>query len=533
MKLAFVLLAHEPPAQLRPLIDSLLAAGSDVFVHYDASAPHDLNANSREWALERHPGRLFHAKRVKVTWGEWSIVQATLNCLTLARQQGFDCDAMMLLSGSCMPIKPVALLAEHLAEQPLDYIESVDATKVHWVAGGFQEERWVHYHLFNWRTHQWWFDQSIAWQRTLKIRRRLPLGHIPRLGSQWWCLRTATIERLLALLDRHPKLVKFYRRTWVPDELFFQTLVGNLVPAGERSAEILTGYAFNSRGVPRVYYDDDLAELCSEPAYFARKMAPRAEALRQRLQQIATATPEAYRAFLADEDGQLAANLRQRLSLHSITTQQRWFALLSTQENPYDYIKSIPNPMLVIAAADRALGRTLVEPFMNRPDMAVYGYLLDRQALDFGPQHSAVAGYHADSVALAHHHWHLYLGEIAFQAPGKTLVFLVDADETMFEHIKMLRWKKNLTLLLIEQSPSHIDAPAAFPALARHYRQTQQSRCLQAELDTLLTDHFCQILRLRNPGSEQIREALDIVLRTVPCASDADVTASPPALLWQ
>ena len=71
------------------------------------------------------------------------------------------------------------------------------------------------------------FDTALKIQRKLKIKRTPPLKHTAYMGSQWWCLRRSTLEKVWSLYQNKPILKKFYRRTWVPDELFFQTMVAN------------------------------------------------------------------------------------------------------------------------------------------------------------------------------------------------------------------------------------------------------------------------------------------------------------------
>jgi len=43
-------------------------------------------------------------------------------------------------------------------------------------------------------------------------------------GSQWWALRKSTLWLMMDYLAENPALEKFHRFTYVPDEMFFQTL---------------------------------------------------------------------------------------------------------------------------------------------------------------------------------------------------------------------------------------------------------------------------------------------------------------------
>lgn len=454
MKVSFVLLAHEAPESLKPLIQSVLSAGSDIFVHHDARSPHDLEGACGEWGLDVLPGRIYFAKRVKVVWGEWSIIQATLNCLYLAREKDYNCDYLMLISGSCMPVKPIKLLEEHLAQDEVDHIEVVNARDNRWITDGIQEERWELFHFFNWRYQTTLFNWGISLQKKWNIKRKLPLSQIPHMGSQWWCLRKSTIERILGLIDNNPRLTKFYKRSWIPDELFFQTQVGNLIPSTEIDPAPLTRYQFNSWGIPRVYYEDDLAELIGEELFFARKVSHRAPVLREHLKRLGAMQPDEYVNYLNNECDDYKVELFERIKLLREMESNRWYNLVSFNENEYDYIKSIPNPIVIICSNNSDLKESVKRKFAALPDAVVYGDILDPEQITFNAETPEVAGYKSDSVTLAQHKWQLYIGSLVFRSKGKTLIFTLNDSSSRF--LEIFRWKENATLLLLdEDSPEN------------------------------------------------------------------------------
>jgi len=454
VKVSFVLLAHEAPESLKPLIQSVLAAGSDIFVHHDARSPHDLHEACSKWELDSLPGKIYFAKRVKVVWGEWSIIQATLNCLYLAREKDYNCDYLMLISGSCMPVKPIKLLEQHLAQDEVDHIEVVNARDNRWITDGIQEERWELFHYFNWRYQTTLFNWGIALQKKWNIKRKLPLNQIPHMGSQWWCLRKTTIERILDLIDNNPQLTRFYKRSWIPDELFFQTQVGNLIPPAEIDSAPLTRYQFNSWGIPRVYYEDDLAELIGEELFFARKVSHRAPVLREHLKRLGAMQPDKYLEYLDNECDDYKVELFERIKLLKEMESNRWYNLVSFNENEYDYIKSIPNPIVIICSNNSELKESVKHKFAALPDAVVYGDILDPELITFNAETPQVAGYKSDSVTLAQHKWQLYIGSLVFRSKGKTLVFTLNDSSSRF--LEIFRWKNNATLLLLdEDSPDN------------------------------------------------------------------------------
>lgn len=482
MKVSFILLAHEHPAQLKSLIEPLLKAGSNVYVHHDASSPGNLESDIVKWGFDVYRGNIYHADRVKVVWGEWSIVQATLNCLEQVKLHDTDSDYFMLISGSCMPIKPVELLEKYLQLSGKDHIEAVNAQENKWVTAGLQKQRWSKFHFFNWRYQQSLFDNSLKVQRKLKINRDIPLGQTPHMGSQWWCLRRTTVMRILSLVAKKSVLKRFYRFTWVPDELFFQTLVANLVPADQRDSELLTRYTFNSWGIPRVYYDDDYPELLGESKFFVRKVSHRADDLRAKLAAIAPMQVADYSELLLQADKEREA-YRERLELQSWIERNRWHSLESHQENHYDYIKSIPNKMLVLIGSDTLAKQAALAELDKLDSTVVYGDLFDDNEVGAGYRSKSSLPVAADDTTLMQHKWHQQLGDIAYQHPDKIIVFSLGANA--LDYIEVLRWHSGCNLLMVDRDNiDHIDKPVT------------KDLYLKSKVLHLLEDRACELNRV-------------------------------------
>lgn len=494
VKVSFILLAHESPEHLKDLLGALLSAGSNVYVHHDATASGDLSSAVSKWGYDQLPGKVHFAKRVKVVWGEWSIVQATLNCIASIQQYDTDSDYFMLISGSCMPVKPVHLLEEYLAETKKDHIEAVNAEKYTWVTAGLQKQRWSKYHFFNWRYQTFLFDTSLKIQRKLKIKRVLPLKHTAHMGSQWWCLRRKTLDKVWSTYQNKKALKSFYKRTWVPDELFFQTMVANLVPENERDSELMTRYTFNDWGIPRVYYNDDYAELLGESRFFVRKVSHRAVELRRKLATIAPMQIDDFASLLEEaetERRQLEKNamLKRHIDLN------RWHSLDSSLENHYDYIKSIPNPMVVLIGSDRGAKNQALAELNKLEQTIVYGDLFDSREVGAGyPNREGLIGEIHD-VTLMQDKWHLQLGDIAFNNPGKTIVFSLGSNALKF--LDVLRWKSDCHIVMVDQQ---CDQYISSEMMSDLY--------LKSKVLHLLLSRHCDLSRLSVPLVKELVDSL-------------------------
>src|SRR5579863_4912418 len=97
VKRAFAIVAHGNARLVERLVGILVAEGHQVAVHYDLkSASSGYQRLLRSFAGS--PAVRF-ARRVKVGWGQWSIVEATLNCLEEIAAAGWEPDYVYYLSG--------------------------------------------------------------------------------------------------------------------------------------------------------------------------------------------------------------------------------------------------------------------------------------------------------------------------------------------------------------------------------------------------------------------------------------------------
>jgi len=283
-RIAYILLSHKNPASVVAQARQLAGAGDCVAIHYDARAPRSEFDRIRS-ELRDDPGVTF-ARREKCGWGEWSLVAASLSGLGAALETFPDATHFYLLSGDCMAIKTAEWARGFLDSRDADHIECVDFDTGNWIKTGLKEERLIYRHFFNERSGKRLFYGSLDLQKRLGLRRAIPDGLRIMIGSQWWCLRRGTAEAILGFLRRRPDVTRFFRRTWIPDETFFQTLVWHLVPEEEIVARTPTFLMFTDYGMPVTFYNDHYDLLMGQEAPFARKISPGAHELKARLGEL-------------------------------------------------------------------------------------------------------------------------------------------------------------------------------------------------------------------------------------------------------
>ncbi len=280
-RLAYLMLCHQNPGAIIRQAKLLTSQGDALAIHVDAGArPGVFEAVRKE--LDGKPNIVL-ARRVRCGWGEWSLVQATLNVVDAAVSAFPFTTHFFLVSGDCMPIKSAAQIHRVLDANDYDYIENEDFYESSWIKTGLRGERLEYRHWFNERNSKWLFYASLKAQQKLGLRRRTPAGLHMRVGSQWWCLRRGTVEKLLAFITRNRRVVRFFRTTWIADETFFQTLVGHLVPQAEILSRPMTFLLFSDYGMPVTFHADHFDFLKGQDFLLARKISPHAEKLFDRL----------------------------------------------------------------------------------------------------------------------------------------------------------------------------------------------------------------------------------------------------------
>ena len=282
MTVGIVMLVHTALDRAEQVARHWAANGCPVVIHIDKAVP----TKARDAFVENLatvPDVVF-TTRYRCEWGTWGIVAASQAGSELMLARFPNVRHVYLASGSCLPLRPVSELVSYLAARPhTDFIESATTADVPWTVGGLDHERFTLRFPFSWKRHRYLFDKAVAVQRRLHMKRRLPAGVVPHMGSQWWCLTRQTLSAILQDPDR-AEYDRYFKRVWIPDESYFQTLSRKY--ARRIESRSLTLSKFDFQGKPHIFYDDHLQLLRRSDCFVARKIWPHADRL--------------YEAFLID-----------------------------------------------------------------------------------------------------------------------------------------------------------------------------------------------------------------------------------------
>lgn len=264
MKIAYILLVHRNPTQVARLI-SRLDAWSPIFIHVDRRVP--IGPFQRTLESSNLCGSLRFVKRHRCRWGQFGIVQATLEGINALVASGCDFDYAMLLSGQDYPIRSMNLVAEFLERNPgRQFIESFPLAEPNrWTnhGGPFQAER----------RYRYWHLYLRSRHLMLPVRRAFPRGFTPHGGSQWWCLTRECIGHINDIYHNKYNFIKFFVHAFIPDEILINTIVSNS-PFAESVAQDDLKFAIWDRPnppYPATLCAEDFGLIAGSHKLFARK----------------------------------------------------------------------------------------------------------------------------------------------------------------------------------------------------------------------------------------------------------------------
>jgi hypothetical protein len=291
-RIAHLVLAHRDPRQVAAYARQLAAEGdADVYVHYDAKRP-----ESEARAIAESSAAIVLRERISVTWGDYDTVQAELLLLRAALASGKPYTHLCLSSGQDLLIRPG--LGAWLAGQPGRTFMEAARFEANDPRNIFQELDWPReirrkhdFPLHPVRIIRFaLFCLFAARVNPFPNPRRLPEGWRLHRGVQWFCMSSEAARHVLAVLDQDPGLEDAFREAFIPDMLFFQTLLMNGPLAPTVTGQSLTyarhGTTYATRAHPVTLRRKDIPALEASGRFFARKFD-------------ATVDPEAVRHFLA------------------------------------------------------------------------------------------------------------------------------------------------------------------------------------------------------------------------------------------
>jgi Core-2/I-Branching enzyme len=294
-RIGFIILSHMNPPQLLRLVRTLrrLYDNPPIVCHHDFS--------QSPLIIDEFPsGVRFVLPHLKTRWGQFSLVAAALRALDFLYRDVAP-NWFVLMSGADYPtMRPEKVLKELTSSQMdafLDYRDVVNfsSDSSYPAIGNSALEQ--HFSSLG--------NLAVAWRRYVGLNLWFPIiRNGPRIGrytvylpfkawsspfrSQfkcfygdfWFAGNQKVAEMLLKPTDKHMQLRRYLRWRVVPEECYFQTVLGNTshLKIGKETRRFAK-WEGGPGAHPWTLGLSDLPAIISAGAYFARKFAPESPVL--------------------------------------------------------------------------------------------------------------------------------------------------------------------------------------------------------------------------------------------------------------
>lgn len=260
MATRYLVAAHYGAEQFGRLVEALSGNGR-IVAHIDKKTD--------SWPFQEASGEgvefVQDDDRVDVKWGGWSVVEATLAMMRQVTPYLSENDYVVLLSGDSYPLQPPDSIDRFFAQKPgVQYINhvpmpSIEASK----PISRLSKLYVEYDPRNGRANI--VPKLISRLGIPRAYKAGLSGRTPYAGSTWWALTGAACQWILDEIDRDRRFVAFCRRTQIPDEFFFQTLLCNSPYASSIAPAVMFADWSRPAGPkPAVFDGDHLTELAGQ-----------------------------------------------------------------------------------------------------------------------------------------------------------------------------------------------------------------------------------------------------------------------------
>lgn len=264
--IAYFISAYRNPESVIKLVNVLDNDQDYFYIHFDKRVRRQI-FNRWKTLIEKEcrSENIQVVSAFQCRWGSFGIVNATLSAMKHFSEYNYD--YFINLTGDCYPLKSLDQIKETFKNQNLGFMTFWKMPYKDWYQGGMN------------RINNWFFFLPIKeypYSIGLGIPRfwkKLPCNLEPYGGWGLFCLPKDIVNYVLEFLKNNPNITSFFKRTFAPDELIYQTVLLNS-PFRSRIVNDNKRYVDFEDAHPRVLTKNDYQKLKNSGKLFARKFNP-------------------------------------------------------------------------------------------------------------------------------------------------------------------------------------------------------------------------------------------------------------------
>lgn len=272
MKIAYIILAYKDPEQVFGMMRSLQNISASFFLHVDA--------NSKIDGFKNFPDNLDQTRihlsenRFKTNWSSFGCVEAILFNMKKIVSLGDKFDFVITLTGQDYPLQKLIDIEKRLLQNPNNiYMEFFKLPSPKWKNGGISRVMSYHFNLFKNRTVIKIFHRMMIFLSPILPTKKMGAKYDLYGGEAHFIFPFETVGYMLDFINKNPKFLSFFKHTYMPDEVIFQTLLMNS-PFKDKVVNNTLKYTDWSKpehGLPAILTTSDFKSLEKSDCLFARK----------------------------------------------------------------------------------------------------------------------------------------------------------------------------------------------------------------------------------------------------------------------
>ncbi len=218
-KIAFLVLAYRSPLLLGQLARWLSQSSDEVLVHVDK------RYEEQSFLQQVESTGRFVSERFACVWGTWGRIAASLELLQEALRG--SATHFALVSEDSFPLHNPENLAAQLSHSSHHLLMDLEAmgspakplSRIS-TQSRFQGDPRSTSLVRKALARSGIGNKDVDWRKHLG-------SLVPYAGDSWWVITRAAAEEIVSFASKEKEKVQFFSSTWIADEHFFQTILGN------------------------------------------------------------------------------------------------------------------------------------------------------------------------------------------------------------------------------------------------------------------------------------------------------------------
>lgn len=263
---AYFISTFKDPQNIVRLVNVLDEDSNKFYVHFDKAIGIQRFKSWKKLIEQKIQTRNIKiVSEVQCRWASFGIVEATLNAMDYF--ENFEYRYFINLTGECYPLKSSRRIWETLKDENAGFMTFWKLPYEKWHEGGLNR---IYNRFFFFSKKEYPYTRAV---RLPRLRKKMPCDLKPYGGWSLFCLPKDMVSYILKFLKNNPKVVSFFKHTWIPSEIIFQTILmssafnDRIVNDNKRYMEFIEAH-------PRFLTAKDFAMLKKSEKLFARKFSP-------------------------------------------------------------------------------------------------------------------------------------------------------------------------------------------------------------------------------------------------------------------